>query len=346
MTWAAALPGAAGPAGAARRYPRGASSSRQAPSRCAPSARACGRGLCRRCRRSPRANALGQYLFVNGRPVRDKLLLGAVRAAYADYLPRDRHPVVALFVTLDPREVDVNVHPAKTEVRFRDAGLVRALIVRAEGARARRPAHRRDRRRGASAFRPARRAAPDQLGLAQFAGLSGRPRPRRARCAAAPRLRRSGAGRLRCRRADRRRARRVAARADLLDRPLGAARAQMHETYIVAQTRDGLVIVDQHAAHERIVYERLKARSAKRRRAADPADPRDRRARRGRRRAAARARRRAGAFWACRSSRSARRGRGARDAVAARRDRCRRRWCATSPSTWPNGTRRCRWSAA
>src|SRR5579871_2649382 len=78
-----------------------------------------------------RANALGQYLFVNGRPVRDKLILGAVRAAYADYLPRDRHPVVALFVTLPPREVDANVHPAKTEVRFRNAGLVRALIVHA-----------------------------------------------------------------------------------------------------------------------------------------------------------------------------------------------------------------------
>ena len=78
-----------------------------------------------------RANALGQYLFVNGRPVRDKLILGAVRAAYSDYLPRDRHPVVALFVTLDPREVDANVHPAKTEVRFRNAGLVRALIVHA-----------------------------------------------------------------------------------------------------------------------------------------------------------------------------------------------------------------------
>src|SRR5256885_16374701 len=78
-----------------------------------------------------RANSLGQYLFVNGRPVRDKLVLGAVRAAYADYLPRDRHPVVALFVTLEPQEVDANVHPAKTEVRFRNAGLVRALIVHA-----------------------------------------------------------------------------------------------------------------------------------------------------------------------------------------------------------------------
>src|SRR6266852_3110541 len=78
-----------------------------------------------------RANSLGQYLFVNGRPVRDKLLLGAVRAAYADYLPRDRHPIVALFVALDAREVDVNVHPAKAEVRFRDGGLVRSLLIRA-----------------------------------------------------------------------------------------------------------------------------------------------------------------------------------------------------------------------
>src|SRR5438128_3728347 len=78
-----------------------------------------------------RANSLGQYLFVNGRAVRDKLLIGVVRAAYADYLPRERHPIVALFVTLDPREVDVNVHPAKAEVRFRDAGLVRSLLIRA-----------------------------------------------------------------------------------------------------------------------------------------------------------------------------------------------------------------------
>jgi DNA mismatch repair protein MutL len=230
-----------------------------------------------------RANVLGQYLFVNGRPVRDKLLLGAVRAAYADYLPRDRHPLVALFVTLAAREVDVNVHPAKTEVRFRNAGLVRALIVYAlkaalasEGTRAattggsatiaafrsapspyplpasgggkgagfdwrRSPSRSGDPRRTpafmrGSGFAEAAQAAFDVgapavgVDAAYAAGVSGEP----AAGFAAP------AG-------------------DALDHPLGAACAQVHDTYIVAQTRDGLVIVDQHAAHERIVYEKLKA---------------------------------------------------------------------------------------
>jgi DNA mismatch repair protein MutL len=208
-----------------------------------------------------RANSLGQYLFVNGRPVRDKLLYGAVRAAYADYLPRDRHPVVALSVSLDAREVDVNVHPAKTEVRFRDSGLVRGLIVSAlkdalarEGQRAAttggsatiatfRPASvpRRgsyDWRRSPArpgGFLPTRGAAA--LGLAEPAQAAfdvGGPAADAAVAQFEP-------------------------AADQIDRPLGAARAQLHETYIVAQTRDGLVIVDQHAAHERIVYERMKA---------------------------------------------------------------------------------------
>ena len=130
VTWAAALPGAAG------RLTRlgdilGADFRSQRHRGAQPSARAWWSKALPPRPSLTRANALGQYLFVNGRPVRDKLILGAVRAAYSDYLPRDRHPVVALFVTLDPQEVDANVHPAKTEVRFRNAGLVRALIVHA-----------------------------------------------------------------------------------------------------------------------------------------------------------------------------------------------------------------------
>ncbi len=210
-----------------------------------------------------RANALGQYLFVNGRPVRDKLLLGAVRGAYADHLSRDRHPIVALFIALDPREVDVNVHPAKTEVRFRDSGLVRALIVRAlqEGLV-------RDARRAAStggsatisAFRPAAaplarpwnwRASPAR----PFAAPSGgAPAAEVVGFAQGPQaafdVGAAGASA---------RVEIAAPEADLIDRPLGAARAQVHESYIVAQTRDGVVIVDQHAAHERLTYERMKA---------------------------------------------------------------------------------------
>jgi DNA mismatch repair protein MutL len=204
-----------------------------------------------------RANALGQYLFVNGRPVRDRLMLGAVRAAYSDYLPRDRHPVVALFVTLDPQEVDANVHPAKTEVRFRNAGLVRALIVHAlKDGLAREGKRTAANSDGAvlASFRPSfaprtnwnwRRSPAYPVGGAatafaepgQAAFDVGAPTADvRFEQAPAP---------------------------DLLDRPLGAARTQIHETYIVSQTRDGLIVVDQHAAHERIVYEKLKASLAR-----------------------------------------------------------------------------------
>ena len=212
-----------------------------------------------------RANALGQYLFVNGRPVRDKLILGAVRAAYSDYLPRDRHPVVALFVTLDPREVDANVHPAKTEVRFRNAGLVRALIVHAlkDGlAREGRRTAANDAGGAISAFRPAVAPRPGNWDWRRSPSYPVGPMPSFASAAATAFAEQGQAAfDVGAPTADVRAETPVAA--DLIDRPLGAARTQIHETYIVSQTRDGLVIVDQHAAHERIVYERLKASLAK-----------------------------------------------------------------------------------
>jgi DNA mismatch repair protein MutL len=207
-----------------------------------------------------RANSLAQYLFVNGRPVRDRLLVGAVRAAYADYLPRDRHPVLALFVTLEAREVDVNVHPAKTEVRFRDAGLVRGLIVRALKEALARDAQRAATSGGGAtiaAFRPGvapvrgrydwRRSPARPPGHALARGAAALDLAEAAQAAfdtGAP------AADARVQIAEQ--------AAERIDHPLGAARAQLHETYIVAQTRDGLVVVDQHAAHERIVYERMK----------------------------------------------------------------------------------------
>jgi DNA mismatch repair protein MutL len=206
-----------------------------------------------------RANSLGQYLFVNGRPVRDKLLVGAVRGAYADYLPRDRHPLLALFVTLDAREVDVNVHPAKTEVRFRDGGLVRGLIVRALKEALAREGQRAASTGGSAtiaAFRPvtiARRAAYD------WRNSPARPVPLSRGSAALGFAEAAQAAFEVGEPSADARVESFQPAAELIERPLGAARAQVHETYIVAQTRDGLVIVDQHAAHERIVYERMKA---------------------------------------------------------------------------------------
>src|SRR5208282_4057533 len=203
-----------------------------------------------------RANALGQYLFVNGRPVRDKLIIGAVRAAYADYLPRDRHPLVALFVALAAREVDVNVHPAKAEVRFRNAGLVRALIVHAlKGALAREGT--RAATTGGSAtiaaFRAAMRgwdwrrspARPGDLSLSRAGLRSGFAEAAQAAFDVGAPAVDLGTG-LDPHIAAEAAAGFAAPSADALDHPLGAARAQVHETYIVAQTRDALVIVDQH----------------------------------------------------------------------------------------------------
>ncbi len=195
-----------------------------------------------------RGSAVAQYLFVNGRPVRDKLLLGALRGAYSDFLSRDRHPAAALFIDCDPSRVDVNVHPAKAEVRFREPGEVRGLIVSGLRHALAGAGHRASTTvAGATlgAFRPepapaARvyqmdRPAPVGPGFAETAAVQARVEtPQHA----------------------------PEQDTALQSTPLGAARAQVHENYIIAQTADGMVIVDQHAAHERLVYEKLKAQMA------------------------------------------------------------------------------------
>lgn len=200
-----------------------------------------------------RGSAVMQYLFVNGRPVRDKLLVGALRGAYFDFLSRDRHPAAALFLDCDPTLVDVNVHPAKSEVRFRDPGLARGLIVSALRHALAQAGHRasttvagatlgamRPEQTGARVYqmdRPsmgARTAAYDAQapGFAETAGMWGRVEETPEQVA------------------------------EPVDYPLGTARGQVHENYIIAQTANGMVIVDQHAAHERLVYEKLKNQMA------------------------------------------------------------------------------------
>jgi len=224
-----------------------------------------------------KANALSQFLFVNGRPVRDKLLLGAVRGAYADFLARDRHPAVVLFLDLPSLNVDVNVHPAKAEVRFRDPQLIRGLIVGALRHALAQEGHRASTtvagetlqsfRPGAGArahgqaplwsARPQTSYTPPprpSAGLNEtvrewFAPLPGQERQESGTNADvwAPAARSDPAHE---------------GEGEGVHHPLGAARAQLHENYIVAQTADGLVIVDQHAAHERLVYEQMKAQLA------------------------------------------------------------------------------------
>ena len=208
-----------------------------------------------------RGNALAQYLFVNDRPVRDRLLAGAVRAAYQDFLAPNRHPYAVLFLDLPQREVDVNVHPAKAEVRFRDSGLVRGLMVGALKHALAEAGH-----------RASTTVATGALGSFQAGGyrnLNLRPPASQGGYGAAYALQapqedeNQGLAE-----GDSLFALSPSApdatpiqvvEADYRSHPLGVARAQIHETYIVAQTADGIVIVDQHAAHERLVYERMKA---------------------------------------------------------------------------------------
>jgi len=219
-----------------------------------------------------------QHLFVNGRPVKDKLIVGAVRAAYQDLLARDRHPVAALFLDLPPEEVDQNVHPAKTEVRFRDAQLVRGLIVGALSHALAGAGHRASTTTASfalGALRPqeyaqpslrAWQAAETQLTDFQFDAPSGRVFSSPVYGGGGPPdlIRGDGGGALNPDGADAGWKPAVPGEhgENAVFFPLGAARAQLHETYIVAQTEDGIVIVDQHAAHERLVYERMKAHLA------------------------------------------------------------------------------------
>lgn len=196
-----------------------------------------------------RGAAVAQHIFVNGRPVRDKLLSGALRVAYFDFLSRDRHPVAALFIDCDPHRVDVNVHPAKSEVRFREPGVVRGLIISALRHALAEAGHRASTSVGAAtlgAFRAPEgprvyqmdRPAARPGGMAEPSAVFDDIQPT-ARIEPVP-----------------------VEESAPVHGPLGAARAQVHENYIVAQTADGMVIVDQHAAHERLVYERLKAQAA------------------------------------------------------------------------------------
>jgi DNA mismatch repair protein MutL len=185
-----------------------------------------------------RATSSEQYFYVNGRPVRDKVLLGALRAAYMDVMRSDRHSIVALFMECDPRFVDVNVHPAKTEVRFQDAGMVRGLMIGALREALARAGHRASTLGGSTTLNAFKSAEfTPRYGGGFSDAVQAHFTPFNAPTA---------------------RAVQDAPCVEIIDNPLGAALAQVHENYILAQTNDGFVLVDQHAAHERLVYERLK----------------------------------------------------------------------------------------
>jgi DNA mismatch repair protein MutL len=203
-----------------------------------------------------RASGTQQFFYVNRRPVRDKQLTGALRGAYSDMLARDRHPACALFIEIDPQLVDVNVHPAKAEVRFRDPGLVRGLIVSAirrafaaEGIRASTSAA----ASMARAFRPGSGGnMPNGIAARAAASLVNRPLEPLNGFAENMQTAFSDYDQPSASISE-------SATTETDDHPLGAARAQIHENYIVAQTPESLIIVDQHAAHERLVFEALKS---------------------------------------------------------------------------------------
>ncbi|MFO7771653.1 MAG: DNA mismatch repair endonuclease MutL [Roseovarius gahaiensis] len=208
-----------------------------------------------------RGSAVAQYLFVNGRPVRDKMMIGALRAAYMDVLSRDRHPAAALFIDCDPMLVDVNVHPAKSEVRFRDPGLARGLIVSGLRHALAEAGHRASTTVAGATLGAMR---PQTAGPAPVYQMD---RPSAQARAASYQAQAPGFAEM---------ASDYSARVEPMaeagtpepdktapqDLPLGTAKAHLHENYIVAQTRDGMVIVDAHAAHERLVYEKLKRQMA------------------------------------------------------------------------------------
>ena len=192
-----------------------------------------------------RGAAVSQFLFVNGRPVRDKLLLGGLRGAYSDFLSRDRHPAVALFVECDPTRVDVNVHPAKAEVRFREPALVRGLLVSGVRHALAEAGHRSSSTVSDAALgkfevpaesRSYQMDRPSRV-VGQFESLD-----TKNMFDVEPSARTE-----------------LVYKAESQSLPLGAARAQLHENYILSQTENGLVIVDAHAAHERIIYEKMKS---------------------------------------------------------------------------------------
>jgi DNA mismatch repair protein MutL len=213
-----------------------------------------------------RGAAVAQFLFVNGRPVKDKLLTGALRAAYFDFLSRDRHPAAALFVSCDPHLVDVNVHPAKSEVRFREPGTARSLIVSGLRHALSGAGHRASTTVAGATLEAMRPEAP--VGTPEGAPrVYQMDRPslgarRMAYQAQAPLPETPGFAEMSTPSARFEQVQEPEAPQPTEALPLGAARAQLHENYIIAQTESGIVIVDQHAAHERLVYEKLKRQMA------------------------------------------------------------------------------------